>query len=170
MTHPDETASWPEEPRFLADAMLERLARWLRVLGFDAVSASGRGLSLAEQAASEQRHLLTRDRRLAEGSRSAVPLVIRSDRPLEQLAEVLAHFRLSTDRELFRRCLLCNVALERAPEEARPAPGLDAPRPPGAVPQWRCPACGRLYWEGTHTRRMRAALEGALGPSGSRTD
>jgi uncharacterized protein with PIN domain len=133
-------------PRFLADAMLERLARWLRVLGFDTECAAGPDGAVMEHAATEGRHLLTRDRRLAADAQALAPLLIRSDEPLEQLREVIEHFGLPVPDDLFRRCMLCNVSLVDEPGGHR-----------------RCPNCGRLYWEGSHTRRMRAALARTFG-------
>lgn len=135
-----------EPPRFLADAMLERLARWLRVLGFDAACAAGPDTAVMERAAAESRHLLTRDRRLAADAHSLAPVLIRSDEPLDQLREVLEHFDLPIPDDLFRRCMLCNVPLLDEPGDHR-----------------RCPDCGRVHWEGSHTRRMRAALARMFG-------
>ena len=70
-------------PRFLADAMLERLARWLRVLGFDAECAAGPDAAIMSRAAGEARHLLTRDRRLAADAHAPrLTLLVRSRRTL----------------------------------------------------------------------------------------
>ncbi|HEU4566374.1 MAG TPA: Mut7-C RNAse domain-containing protein, partial [Gemmatimonadaceae bacterium] len=88
-------------PRFLADAMLERLARWLRVLGFDTAGAAGPDRALARRAAAEGRILLTRDRRLAaeaEGS-GAEALLIRGDAPLAQLVDLLDRLGLAPAAE-----------------------------------------------------------------------
>jgi uncharacterized protein len=74
---------------------------------------------------------------------------------------VVQELRLQAPRALFTRCLLCNAALrvlDRAeaqpllPEGVRDLPG----------PVRRCPECGRLYWDGSHVRRMRAAIERVL--------
>ena len=151
----------PREPRFLADAMLERLARWLRVLGFDTASGSAAtDAELVRRAKEEHRALLTRDRRLAQQWSVPDSLLVVRDEPIEQLREVISHFRLTVPRQLFTRCLLCNTRLRPvSAEEVR------SRLPPAARegPQTLrcCPNCGRVYWEGSHTRRMRAALEGA---------
>jgi uncharacterized protein len=151
------------EPRFLADAMLERLARWLRVLGFDTASGSAAAdAELLRRAEEEGRALLTRDRRLARRGRVRESLLVLGDEPLDQLREVMAHFRLEAPRELFTRCLICNTVLRSASVE-----DVGSPLPPAAreCPETlrQCPRCGRIYWEGSHTRRMRSALERALG-------
>lgn len=148
--------------RFLADAMLERLARWLRVLGFDVASAGTLvDGELLRRAAAEDRVLLTRDRGLLGPERASDYLIESSD-PLEQLREVVARFELPLPPELFTRCLLCNTVLQplgRALDDDDELP-LDVRERGEALRQ--CTTCGRVYWEGAHTRRMRAALARAL--------
>jgi hypothetical protein len=147
-----------DTPRFLADAMLERLARWLRVLGVDVVSA-GAGESdraLARRAHDERRILLTRDRRLPVEWPVHEHVVLRHAAPLEQLREVVDRFHVDVPRELFTRCLLCNAPLR--PASAKEIAAATPPNGWVREPARSCPECGRVYWEGTHTRRMRAAL------------
>jgi uncharacterized protein with PIN domain len=155
----------PAPPRFLADVMLERLARWLRAADVDTASAPPTAPDAAVRAlaAAEGRVLLTRDRRLAEACAREGPARachrVRADAPLAQLLEVAGAFGLGRPAPApaltFARCLVCNTPL-------RPAPGdvLPAPAPPDR-PLRECPNCGRVYWEGGHTRRMRAALAAA---------
>ena len=154
-----------DAPRFLADVMLERLARWLRVLGYDTASAGADedDAALARRADADGRCLLTRDRRLAEETPRALGVLLRSGPPLSQLREVIDRLALApAGRALFARCLLCNTPLRPAAEDEAAAalPDVCAAHRPEAVRA--CPACGRVYWEGAHTRRMRAALARAL--------
>jgi uncharacterized protein with PIN domain len=151
-----------DQPRFLADAMLGRLARWLRVLGVDAAyDATAPDAALVRRAAAEDRVFLTRDRHLLRELRPARAIAIESDAPLEQLGQVIASVPLEPPRELFARCLLCNVPLEELPESERHGRVPPASRGlPGPVR--RCPNCERVYWPGSHVRRMRRALERAL--------
>lgn len=151
-----------EGPRFAADAMLGRLARWLRVLGYDtAYDAAIADPVLVALAEREERLLLTRDRHLLRELRPARALEVRHDEPLLQLRTIVVTLELPPPRELFTRCLLCNAPLQALPD-AVAAPLL----PPGARgipgPVRQCPACGRLYWDGSHVRRMRHALERVL--------
>ena len=164
----DEAAAGPgggvlsAEPRFAAEAMLGRLARWLRVLGYDTFYDSAvADPVLVRLAEDEQRLLLTRDRHLLRELRPARSLEVRQDDPLHQLRELVLQLQLQAPQALFTRCLLCNAGLrvlERAdalpllPEGVRELPG----------PVRRCPTCGRLYWDGSHVRRMRAAIERVL--------
>jgi hypothetical protein len=152
-----------DSPRFFADAMLGRLARWLRVLGFDtAYDGTLPDPALVRLAEAEDRVLLTRDRHLLRELRPARALEIRRDAPLEQLREVVAALALQPPRELFTRCLICNTPLAPplAADEADALLPASARGLPG--PTRRCPGCGRLYWPGSHVRRMREALEQAL--------
>ncbi len=148
-------------PRFLADAMLGRLARWLRVLGYDTAQDAAADAELVARADAEGRHLLTRDRRLLRELRPRLPLEIHSGVPLEQLRQVVDALRLGPPGALFERCLVCNEPLEPVPEEERVAVVPEASRGlPGPVR--RCRACGRVYWRGSHVRRMRLALARAF--------
>jgi uncharacterized protein with PIN domain len=153
----------PGEPRFAADAMLGRLARWLRVIGADTVWAPDvEDAALARLAFEEDRIVLTRDRALPEEWRLPRVLLLDSEAPLEQLRQVAAACGLEWRGRLFRRCTLCNARL--VPLAAAAAGDRVPPRV--ARQQRRlseCPACGRVYWEGSHTRRMRRVLEETLG-------
>jgi uncharacterized protein with PIN domain len=85
--------------------------------------------------------------------------LIQSTAPLDQLREVIDRFEIGVPSALFTRCLLCNEPLRPATAEEIAETLHDSSgswRLPALVR--RCPRCGRLYWEGAHTRRMRAAL------------
>jgi uncharacterized protein len=150
-------------PRFLADAMLGRLARWLRAIGRDtAYEPAAEDGDLVRRAWQEGRVLLTRDRRLP--LEWSVPRIYlpESEEPIHQLAEVVDRFDLDWRREPFTRCLVCNTTFEPAPANL-----IDS-RVPGRVRAHRteyayCPACDRLFWEGSHTERMRRRLGDILG-------
>jgi uncharacterized protein with PIN domain len=153
----------PDDPGFLADAMFDRLARWLRAVGFDTAGDAGRtDAELVRLAAAERRILLTRDRPLIADLRPESALLVTADDPLAQLHQVAEAFSLRPPGELFTRCLVCNAplrpaaseeAVELVPPRARDLPG----------PVRRCPACDRMYWQGSHARRMRAAIESVFG-------
>lgn len=149
-------------PRFMVDAMLGGLARWLRVLGYDAAYEAGiPDGDLVRRAASEGRIALTRDRRLPEEWWIEDLVVLRSDEQLEQLREIAPVFSLTRDG-LFTRCTRCNLSL--APmsldEAADRVPPLVRER---SAALQHCPSCDRIYWEGSHTERMRRTLDRVLG-------
>lgn len=155
------------EPRFLVDAMLGKLARWLILLGYDARFAGGSGradLELLEEARKEGRVFVTRDRGIP--AVAGVPKVVIARAGLEeQLRQLALELGLRPDpAKLFSRCPDCNEPLETlAREEALPL------APPKVrtleTPFRRCPRCGRLYWNGTHTDRIVEKLR-ALGLQG----
>jgi uncharacterized protein with PIN domain len=149
-------------PPFAADAMLGRLARWLRVLGYDtSYDMTLADPVLVERANAEDRILLTRDRLLLRELRPNRAVEIREDDPLQQLRSTVTALGLSPPGELFTRCLLCNAPLRVLPvDEALPLLPPGVRDLPGPVRQ--CPVCLRLYWDGSHVRRMRAALERVL--------
>lgn len=150
------------ETCFLADAMLGRLARWLRVLGFDTYfDPEIDDPQLVALAEAERSVLLTRDRHLVTHLRPARALLIIHDAPLAQLRQVIDTCRLDPPNVLFTRCLVCNTLLREATEaEAMDLRPAQARRLPGPVR--RCPTCRRVYWPGSHTWRMRETLVEAL--------
>jgi uncharacterized protein len=160
----NEAPPAPDEPtRFLADAMLGRLARWLRVVGADTIQlpTDAPDVALVARARDDGRVLLTRDRHLLRELRPHRELAIRSVVPLVQLGEVVRAFAIQRPVELLTRCLLDNTLLvemtraeitEQVPPNSR---GLSGP-------MRKCPTCGRAYWRGSHVRRMEAALEAAV--------
>lgn len=137
--------------RFVADAMLGKLAKWLRVLGCDTRYRSY--YKDLGPFVGEGRRLLTRDRKRAERFPDAV--LIRSDRVGDQVVQLREELGLSPDRsQWFSRCLVCNAPLEPVqPERAREnVPEYVFYR---NMPEIRyCPACGRHYWPGSHRERM----------------
>jgi uncharacterized protein with PIN domain len=151
----------------VADAMLGRLARWLRALGHDVVfDADLDDSRLARIARDQRRVLLTRDRRLCEDrGRPGWCLLLEARRPAAQLRELdrrVGLFGPGWSTRLFSRCMVCNAPLEGASddhiESGLPDAVRDDPRVRAAGVR-RCPECRRLYWEGSHTRRMRRWLE-----------
>jgi len=139
-------------PRLLADAMLGRLARWLRILGYDTLyNPRWPDDELARRARAEGRILLTRDRALARrpGVRS---LLIESERIEAQLGEVARNLGLNAEGYL-TRCPVCNDLLEAVPHSW--AWGYVPPYTFVTQREFRlCPTCNRFYWRGTHCQEM----------------
>jgi uncharacterized protein with PIN domain len=153
----------PEEPRFALDAHLGRLAHYLRLLGFDAAHCSqADDRALARRAAEEDRILLTRDLDLLKRRVVRRGYRVRSTQPRLQLVEVVAQFSLAGRCRTFTRCLTCGASLAAASLDQ-----VAARIPPGAAGRYRsfqaCPGCGRVYWPGSHHRRLVALVEEVLG-------
>lgn len=137
----------------MADAMLGRLARWLRILGYDtAYEKAITDEALLERVIREDRWLLTRDRRLALRKllRGRHTLIVSDDveRQLHQLHRDLK-IDLDVDHQRGYRCADCNVVLSSIPH-ADAAPLV----PPFVAQQYQaflqCPHCRRVFWPGTH--------------------
>ena len=142
------------ETRFVLDVHLGRLARGLRMLGFDSAYGNRAGdAELARRAAGEKRILLTRDRGLLKRSAVERGYWLRETESRRQLAEVVRRFDLARSIRPFTRCMACNEPLRPASAEA--ARGRVPPPVAAARHEFReCPRCGRVYWAGSHYRRM----------------
>jgi uncharacterized protein with PIN domain len=146
------------EPRFITDRMLGTLTRYLRFMGYNTVSANGfeEGNSkedtlLLACAEREDRFLLTRDTELAlRGKDRAV--LISSDDVLEQVQQLVDR-GLIERRLVMDRCSLCNTTLRMA-TEAEIAGAEYAPHDRTGFTFFWCWQCGRLYWNGSHTKQL----------------
>jgi uncharacterized protein len=140
-------------PRLLADEMVGRLARYLRMLGCDTLYAHGwSDDEIVARARDDGRTVLTRDRALSSRVESAV--LLRSSALPEQLRQVVAAIPDLPRTVSFERCTVCNGPLRpRAGPPGDPAP--IHPRGPPAGPVFECTDCGHAYWEGTHTAAVR---------------
>ena len=138
-------------PRFVLDVHLGRLARLLRLLGFDtAWRREADDADLAAASTREDRILLSRDRGLLKRRGVRRGCLVRSQTPREQLGQVVARYGLRGLLAPFSRCLVCNAPLERA------VSGLaTSDRGTGG----RCSGCGRRYWRGSHWEAMGRLVE-----------
>lgn len=143
--------------RFLADHMLRRLARWLRIMGFD-VSYPEKGASdtsIMARCKKEKRVLLTRDAELY--SRYPESILVRSDDFRKQALQFLSHYPSESDA-YFTRCPECNAVLNR----------MEGFRNTAAIPEsvrkyqdevLSCPNCGKAYWKGSHYWKIKEQIE-----------
>ncbi len=156
----------PAPPRFVLDAHLGRLAAYLRLLGFDAAYASlADDADLARVSHDEQRILLTRDRGLLRRRIVGLGYLLRSDDPREQLREILDRFELRRDARPFTRCIRCNGRIE--PVQKSDILHLLEPKTIRYFDTFgRCDACGSIYWQGSHFRRLDDFLATMLGSPG----
>jgi uncharacterized protein len=145
--------------RWLADEMVGRLARYLRVAGCDTVYARGLGdAEILEIARREDRVVVTRDRALA--ARVPRSVLLTSPHIADQWKALRAAHPEVPSEVSFVRCTECNGRLESyAPgSDATPSPGIPWDRVARGLPLFRCVECGHVYWEGTHTANLRAQL------------
>jgi uncharacterized protein with PIN domain len=150
------------QTRFVLDVHLGRLAKLLRMLGFDTLYSNNYDDSSLSRISQEHRRIiLTRDRELLKRSQITHGYCLRSDQPVEQLLEVLKRFDLRERIKPFSRCLRCNSLLRV----------VDKQQVRTSVPEYvaqnydryrTCPECGRIYWQGSHWEHMKGVLESNL--------
>lgn len=165
---PGGTAHEPSEIRFACDAMCGGLARWLWGIGYDATwSPDIDDGDLVRQADAQGRVLLSGDggvfeRRLITSGQVRALLIPRGLRRLEQLTYVVEQLKLSVRPP---RCMTCGGLLQPASREEVagevPARSLD-----WASHFYRCGQCGKVFWEGSHWRRIGKVREAAANLSG----
>jgi len=150
------------DPRFVLDVHLGKLARHLRLAGFDTLYRNDyRDSELVTAALAEQRIILTRDKGLLKRREVTHGYYVRCTEPQQQLREVVHALQLEANLRPFTRCRECNALLQDVPKVEVLA------RLPEKVRTTyerfrRCPGCDRIYWQGSHYERLRRMLEGAL--------
>lgn len=146
--------------RFLCDEMLNSLAQWLRIAGYDAaVPAPGAtDRQLVDQARAEQRWLITADSDLLEFSCAPFYVIYLTEQSEQaRLRELTLRLDLDWCHAPFSRCKNCNTPLHEASDQEKTGFRPGAPERP-VQKLLACATCRRLYWEGSHVRRMRQAL------------
>jgi uncharacterized protein with PIN domain len=146
--------------KFIVDRMLGKLAKGLRMMGYDTVYYQGEdAYQLISMARREGRMILTRNTKLIPKKPEDLILQVTEDTPYLQLKKLVQEGKVVLDEEkLFSRCLLCNVPLvEIQRDEAQ-----------GKVPDFilhqqeeflRCPHCQRIYWPGSHQENMQKRIK-----------
>ncbi len=152
--------------RFIADSMLGRLARWLRLLGYDTLYYPQiEDRLLLKIAREDNRILLTRDTRLVKVRGLQHFLLLKESNPFRQLKNLIMTFELKLNDKsgsvegaaILSRCAVCNASLNNIPKE----------EVKGFVPQYvyqtsdifrQCSRCGKLYWKGTHPEKFKKKL------------
>lgn len=140
---------------FIADVNLGKLAKLLRLLGFDTLFGNSYSDGeIVALAAEQKRIVLTRDRRLLFAKRITHGYWVRSVEPKQQLAEVVARFDLSNSVKPFYRCTVCNGLI--APVEKQQVLHLLEPKTKQYFEIfYRCVICGQIYWEGSHIDKIK---------------
>ena len=146
--------------KFLADRMLGKLAKELRMLGYDTIYYQGENAyPLIRWAREEGRAILTRNTKLIPKRPEDNIIRVMEDKPPLQLRELIQKKVISlNEKNLFSRCLLCNILLVEIPREEAE----------GKVPDFifyqqkeffRCPQCLRIYWKGSHQDHMQRKVK-----------
>ena len=145
--------------KFIVTQELGRLAKWLRILGYDtAYFKESKSGSLIIQALREDRIILTRNQHLPKSAGLKI-ILITGERPPQQIGQLLKQLKAPLNCDMmFKRCVLCNTCLRR----------IDKAQVKARVPEyvfdtqesfWTCPGCRRIYWLGTHWGNVQKALK-----------
>lgn len=145
--------------KLLLTRELGRLAKWLRILGFDVEYFSqNKPSSLIIKALQEDRMIVTRNHHLPQG-RGIRIITIESEKLKEQIPQLLKELKIKPDQAaMFTRCTICNVELVEIEKE----------KVKEKVPEYvfktqedfiTCPKCARIYWQGTHWGNVQQMLE-----------
>ncbi len=146
--------------KFITDHMLGKLAKELRMLGYDTLYYRGEnGYPLIKLARDEGRVILTRSSKLAPRRPEDRIIRITADKPSSQVRELIQAGAIHIREEIFfSRCLQCNVPIHEIPREEAE----------GKVPDFilyqqkeffQCPACSKIYWRGSHQDHMKKRIE-----------
>jgi uncharacterized protein with PIN domain len=148
--------------RFVADAHLGKLARYLRMLGFDTVYKNDiRDDVIMRHSIEEQRIILTRDLGILKNGQVDRGYFIRNQRPFDQCREVIRKFSLEKQVSPFSRCIECNGLFNK----------VDKKLLQGEIPEmayqyfedfYRCTGCGNIYWKGSHYDEMQKTIQKLL--------
>jgi hypothetical protein len=150
--------------KFICDDNLGKLAKFLRILGYDCLFFENIiDRELLSLALKQDRLILTRDTKIIKLRVAAKSLLIRSENPNEQLKQVLSELNLVPQKEkFFSRCLLCNEVLEKIEKEKikeKVYPYVYQTQENFVI----CPKCKKLYWAGTHISDMEKKIKEMLG-------
>ena len=138
---------------------LGRLAKWLRILGFDArYFKEDNAGTLIIEALRDERIILTRNHRLPKSAGVKI-VIIEAEKIKEQLKEIFQALKIKPDSDrMFTRCIICNEELV----------GIEKEKVKDKVPAYvyktqeefiACPKCLRIYWQGTHWGNVQKILE-----------
>lgn len=150
----------PARTQFILTPELGRLAKWLRILGFDAVYFPRPNFpALLIQALRDSRVILTRNSRFIDKARAAKSLQIKSEQVSRQLKQVLKDLNIKPEPgKMFSRCIICNTELR----------GIEKQQVADKVPEYvfktqeeffTCSSCRRIYWPGTHWGNVNKTLK-----------
>ena len=150
--------------KFLADSMLGKLARWLRMLGNDVIyNVQLNDNQLLELAKKEKRILLTKDLELYQraASRNIDAFYVEGKTESFRLAEIAKRYDLTLDIDMEKsHCPVCNTAITPASKEQLLGE-LQKNTYAFYSEFWKCPNCGKIYWQGAHWKQITGTLEEA---------
>jgi uncharacterized protein with PIN domain len=150
------------EVKFIADVHLGKLARSLRMLGFDTVYKNDFTLKELLRISNEENRILLSGNASLLKTHPDKSFIVSDEDPLVQLKQVIQHFDLKDRFQPFSRCMICNGTLESVSKESI-AYALQKNTSSYFTEFWQCKDCSRIYWKGSHYERMLKTIENILG-------
>lgn len=147
------------EPKFVLDVHLGRLARYLRLTGFDSYYRNDlEDNEIIRISLEDQRIILTRDLPLLKNGLVTHGYFVRETSPKKQIREIIQRFDLKSRFIPFSRCLECNGSIESV-DKALVQDKIRANTLKYISEFYRCKSCGKIYWKGSHYSRMLTIIE-----------
>ena len=149
----------PHPTKFIVDVHLGKLARLLRLTGFNTLYANNyTDKEIVTKAVDDNRIALTRDVGLLKHKAITYGYWLRSQIAEEQLAEIISRFNLLAEIKTFTRCLVCNGEIVPVSKES-----IIEKLPANTKEQfnefYQCEQCKRVYWKGSHYEKMEKFIE-----------
>ena len=147
------------QPKFICDVHLGRLARYLRMMGFNVYYKNDLSdEEIVKISLMDRRAILTKDRGILKRNKVTHGYFVRNTKVEEQTKEILKRFDLQKGINEFTRCLECNSDLMKITREKIV---LDLPPKVNQLQEefYKCPGCGKLYWKGSHHKKMLAFIQ-----------
>lgn len=145
--------------KFILDVQLGKLARWLRLLGFDSLYKNDfSDAQIVDISMLEKRIILTRDQDLLKRKPVNHGYWIRATNPDDQIVEIIHRFDLNNQFQFFTRCMICNGKIKNVEKE----------NITDALPEktklyydefYQCSGCEKIYWKGSHYKKMQKKIE-----------
>jgi uncharacterized protein with PIN domain len=146
------------ETKFIADVHLGKLARLLRMVGFDTVYRNDFSLDALLRISDEENRILLSRNTLLLKTNPGKCFIVSDEDPLVQLKQVVQHFGLKNRVQPFSRCIACNGVLESKAKECI-AHLLKKNTAAYFDEFWQCQDCQRIYWKGSHFEKMLATIQ-----------
>jgi len=147
------------EPKYILDVQLGKLAKYLRMLGFDTLFENNYDDSeIVKIAKAEKRIILTRDVSILKIKAVTHGYWIRSQKPTEQITEVILRFDLYSNIKPLSRCIACNGIIKKTTKESV----MNKLQPKTKLYYdefYQCKSCKKVYWKGSHYYKMKSYIE-----------